>query len=55
MPAFGPHWSRFTPVPQKEFRALFHELLERTYVGTLLLFQNPDFVYAGQRSREGVR
>ena len=45
--ALGPHWSSFTPAQQKEFLGLFHELLQRTYVQKLLLFENPDFVYAG--------
>jgi phospholipid transport system substrate-binding protein len=47
--ALGQHWSSFTVEQQKEFLALFRNLLERTYVQTLLLFQNPDFVYAGQQ------
>jgi phospholipid transport system substrate-binding protein len=48
--ALGQHWSSFKPAQQKEFLALFRELLQRTYVQKLLLFENPDFVYAGQRS-----
>lgn len=47
--ALGQRWSSFTPPQQKEFLALFHQLLERTYVQKLLLFENPDFVYAGQQ------
>jgi phospholipid transport system substrate-binding protein len=47
--ALGQHWSSFTPSQQKEFLVLFRELVERTYVQKLLLFENPDFVYAGQR------
>jgi phospholipid transport system substrate-binding protein len=47
--ALGQHWSSFTPSQQKEFLVLFRELLQRTYVQKLLLFQNPGFVYAGQR------
>jgi phospholipid transport system substrate-binding protein len=47
--ALGQHWSSFTPSQQKEFLALFRELIERTYVQKLLLFENPDFVYAGQQ------
>jgi phospholipid transport system substrate-binding protein len=47
--ALGEHWSSFTPVQQKEFLELFRELLQRTYVQKLLLFENPDFVYAGQQ------
>jgi len=47
--ALGPHWSSFTPAQQKEFLGLFRELLQRTYVQKLLLFENPDFVYAGEQ------
>jgi phospholipid transport system substrate-binding protein len=47
--ALGEHWSSFTPAQQKEFLELFRELLQRTYVQKLLLFENPDFVYAGQQ------
>ena len=47
--ALGEHWSSFTPAQQKEFLELFRELLQRTYVQNLLLFENPDFVYAGQQ------
>jgi phospholipid transport system substrate-binding protein len=48
--ALGPHWSSFTPDQQKEFLGLFRELLQRTYVQKLLLFENPNFVYAGEQS-----
>lgn len=47
--ALGEHWSSFSPAQQKEFLALFRELLERTYVQKLLLFENPDFLYAGEQ------
>jgi len=47
--ALGPHWSSLTPAQQTEFLTLFHELLERTYVQKLLLFENPDFVYVGEQ------
>lgn len=47
--ALGEHWSSFTPAQQKEFLELFRELLQRTYVQKLLLFENPDFVYADQQ------
>jgi ABC-type transporter MlaC component len=30
--ALGQHWSNFSPTQQKEFLALFRELLQRTYV-----------------------
>jgi phospholipid transport system substrate-binding protein len=48
--ALGQHWSSFTPAQQQEFLSLFRQLLERTYVQKLLLFENPNFVYAGQQS-----
>ena len=47
--ALGPHWSSLTPAQQTEFLVLFHELVERTYVQKLLLFENPDFVYVGEQ------
>jgi phospholipid transport system substrate-binding protein len=48
--ALGSHWSSFTPDEQKEFLGLFRELMQRTYVQKLLLFENPNFVYAGEQS-----
>ena len=51
--ALGPHWSNFTPTQQKEFLELFRKLFQQTYVQTLLLFQNPDFVYAGEQMSGG--
>jgi phospholipid transport system substrate-binding protein len=48
--ALGPHWSSFTPAQQEEFLGLFRQLLQRTYVQKLLLFENPDFVYPGEQS-----
>ncbi len=47
--ALGQHWPTFTQSQQTEFLELFHQLLERTYVQKLLLFENPDFVYAGEQ------
>jgi len=47
--ALGSHWSTFSPDQQTNFLALFRALVERTYVQKLLLFENPDFVYAGQQ------
>jgi phospholipid transport system substrate-binding protein len=47
--ALGPHWSSFTPAQQKEFLGLFRKLMQRTCVEQLLLFENPDFVYAGEQ------
>jgi phospholipid transport system substrate-binding protein len=46
--ALGAHWTDFTPAQQKEFLLLFRELLERTYVQKLLLFEKPDFAYLGE-------
>jgi phospholipid transport system substrate-binding protein len=51
--ALGQHWSSFTPAQQKQFLPLFRELIQRAYVQDLLLFQNPDFVYAGQQLLTG--
>jgi len=51
--ALGPHWSSFTPAQQKDFLGLFRQLLQRTYVQKLLLFENPDFVYAGEQLTGG--
>jgi phospholipid transport system substrate-binding protein len=51
--ALGQHWSSFTPAQQKEFLPLFRELIQRAYVQDLLLFQNPDFVFAGQQLIDG--
>jgi phospholipid transport system substrate-binding protein len=51
--ALGQHWSSLTPAQQKQFLGLFRRLLQRTYLQTLLLFQNPDFVYAGQQFAAG--
>jgi phospholipid transport system substrate-binding protein len=47
--ALGQRWSSFTPEQQKEFLTDFRGLLQRTYVEKLLLFESPDFVYAGQQ------
>jgi len=51
--ALGQHWSSFTLAQQKQFLPLFRELIQRAYVQDLLLFQNPDFVYAGQQLLRG--
>jgi len=50
--AVGRHWSRFTPPQQREFLALFRELLQRTYVQKLLLFERPDFRYVGEHRHD---
>jgi phospholipid transport system substrate-binding protein len=46
--ALDTNWSKFTPAQQKEFLRLFRELFQRTYVQKLLLFERPDFAYAGE-------
>jgi len=51
--ALGRHWSEFTPGQQKEFLGLFRELLERTYVQKLLLFDNPKFQYVSEAESNG--
>jgi phospholipid transport system substrate-binding protein len=51
--ALGQHWSNFTPAQQQQFLPLFRELIQRAYVQDLLLFQSPDFVYAGQQLLNG--
>src|SRR5262249_10338102 len=47
--ALDKHWSKFSPAQQKEFLTLFRELFQRTYVQKLLLFENPDFAYVGEK------
>jgi phospholipid transport system substrate-binding protein len=47
--ALASHWSSFTPEQQKQFLGLFRELLQRTYVQKLLLFENPNFAYTGEQ------
>lgn len=51
--ALGRHWSSLTPSEQNEFLALFHTLLERTYVQKLLLFEKPNFEYLGEERING--
>jgi phospholipid transport system substrate-binding protein len=51
--ALGKHWSSFTPEQQKEFLPLFRQLLQRTYVQELLLFEKPNFVYVGETRLDG--
>ena len=52
--AVGQRWSSFTPTQQTEFLALFRQLLQRTYVQKLLLFENPNFLYPGQQMTPGA-
>src|ERR1700730_12463991 len=51
--ALGQHWQSLTPAQRTEFLALFHEVLERSYVQKLVLCENPDFVYVGE-NRSGA-
>ena len=46
--ALDKHWAQFSAAQQKEFLSLFRELFQRTYVQKLLLFEKPDFGYAGE-------
>ena len=50
--ALGRHWSRFTPPQQREFLTLFRELLQRTYVQKLLLFEHPNFGYVAEHCHD---
>jgi ABC-type transporter MlaC component len=52
--ALGQHLSTFAPAQQKQFLALFRELLQQIYVQKLLLFEHPDFVYTSQQFTGGV-
>jgi phospholipid transport system substrate-binding protein len=51
--ALGAHWATFTPEQRKEFLKLFHNMMERTYVQRMLLFDNPNFNYAGETKLDG--
>ena len=50
--ALGRHWSSFTPPQQREFLTLFRELLQRTYVQKLLLFEHPNFGYVAEHRHD---
>jgi phospholipid transport system substrate-binding protein len=50
--ALGRRWSSFTPVQQREFLTLFRELLQRTYVQKLLLFEHPNFAYVAEHRHD---
>ncbi len=51
--ALGTHWSDFTQPQQKEFLGLFREVLQRTFVQKLLLFERPNFAYVAETRRGG--
>ena len=52
--ALGAHWPSLNPSQRKEFLALFHVMMERTYVQKLMLFENPKFSYVGETRSDGV-
>lgn len=43
--SLGSHWRRLTPQQQKEFVALFTELLEKTYADKIDLYEGQKVVY----------
>lgn len=51
--ALDKHWASFTPAQRKEFLVLFREMMQRTYVQKLLLFEKPTFDYLGQQMVDG--
>ncbi len=54
--ALDKHWPELSSAQQKEFLTLFRELFQRTYVQKLLLFEKPDFAYAGEElNKDGAR
>jgi phospholipid transport system substrate-binding protein len=46
--SLGAHWRRLDPQRQKEFVALFTELLERTYDNSINLYDGQSVIYAGE-------
>ncbi|MGH8513663.1 MAG: MlaC/ttg2D family ABC transporter substrate-binding protein [Gammaproteobacteria bacterium] len=46
--SLGAHWRRLDPQRQKEFVALFTELLERTYANSINLYDGQTVVYSGE-------
>jgi phospholipid transport system substrate-binding protein len=50
--ALGPHWAARTPAEREEFVRLFTDLLERSYVSKIELYQGEKIVY-GPESVEG--
>jgi phospholipid transport system substrate-binding protein len=48
MRALGPHWRRLEAQQQKDFVALFTELLERTYAERIDLYEGQKVVYTGE-------
>jgi phospholipid transport system substrate-binding protein len=46
--SLGAHWRRLPPERQKEFVALFTELLERTYANSINLYDGQKVIYTGE-------
>jgi len=46
--SLGTHWRRLPPERQKEFVALFTELLERTYANSINLYDGQKVIYTGE-------
>jgi phospholipid transport system substrate-binding protein len=46
--SLGAHWRRLDPPRQKEFVALFTELLERTYANSIKLYDGQTVTYTGE-------
>src|SRR3989454_8578088 len=45
--ALGPHWQARTPAEREEFTGLFADLLERSYLSKIELFNGEKITYAG--------
>ncbi|MGH7324712.1 MAG: MlaC/ttg2D family ABC transporter substrate-binding protein [Candidatus Rokuibacteriota bacterium] len=45
--SLGPHWQARTPAERQEFVGLLTDLLERSYIGKIDLYQGEKIVYAG--------
>jgi phospholipid transport system substrate-binding protein len=48
MRSLGPHWRRLEAQQQKDFVALFTELLERTYAERIDLYEGQKVVHTGE-------
>jgi phospholipid transport system substrate-binding protein len=46
--ALGPHWNSRTPQQQQEFAKLFADLLDRSYISKLELYQGERVKYVGE-------
>jgi phospholipid transport system substrate-binding protein len=45
--ALGPHWQARTPAEREEFTGLFADLLERSYIGKIELYNGEKVAYLG--------